>query len=404
MMHLHTPAAWDGTAARLAGSALATAARYYAQRIMPRPGGAPPLASFAARSFLISGGARLRGVHPYSRDCHLKRVRESNLYSPKEIEQHLNFKSIDLHPVHVHQFNNAFLVDGSLYINNSARIELRSESERAGFLRRRSILPISPKSDVEEAALAAGVAASTRFGHWLADEVPLQMLASSFAIPISHLRPEYLHEASYRKILNLASPLRVGTARVGRLFLVDEFAQNPSKARRYWGMRERIARLPKGNERVFLNRGHNGNTRILRNEKELLRRLSQEGFAVVDVSAPLDDLLGSLNGASVVVGVEGSHLNHALFSMAAGGTIVILNPPRRVMNTIAVIATFCDLHAGMFICQEEEDRSFHADPDELMSFIDETIADHKARRGTIERFLDELRRQPVNTPAEGYSS
>ena len=92
----------------------------------------------------------------------------------------------------------------------------------------------------------------------------------------------------------------------------------------------------------------------------------------------------------MVVGVGGSHLAHALYAMADFGTVVILNPPERAYPTIADLAPFCKLHAGMFICTPNDDGSFSADVEELFGFIDDALDDGQSLRGGLERFLESL--------------
>jgi hypothetical protein len=382
----------------LARRAVMTSLGYYARRAIARRRPGPSLEKVAQRTINVCRTDSLAAIRPYFREDQTGRIRDSESFTSRQIvEEHLNRQTIVLHPLQVHEFQDAYLIDGSVYLGGAIRFELRSTPERTNGLRRWSLLPTTPQAECSEAALVAGVAGSTWFGHWLEDEVPLQMLAAEFGPPVAHVRPEYPHEADYRKLLQLDAPMRLGTAHVSRLTVVDEFAQNPSKARRYWRIRERLALDPKGADRVFLNRGSSGNARLLRNEAELLQRFRADGYAIIDIAtASLDDLLKSLNGAFLVVGVEGSHLAHALYAMAEFGNIVILNPPQRAYTTVADIAPFCSLHASMYICSPNDDGSFHADIDELLAFIDEAIADSKARRGNLERFLDSLRQRSIS--------
>lgn len=378
--------------------AVAAATRYYASRLWNR---ATPssLEHFSTRTIEICKPDLIPAIRPYFRENQLARISDSpSLTASQLIDDFLKKPVVELYPVKVHEFRDAYLVDGSVYINNSIRVELRSTSERGNGLQRFSIIPRQPRDDFDEAVLAAGVAGSTWFGHWLEDEVPMQMLAMAYGKPIAHLRSEYAHEPRYRDLLKLVSPTRVGTAQIRRLTYVDEFAQNPSKARRYWRIRETLARLPKGSERVFLNRGASGVSRPIANEDEIISLMRNEGFAIVDVTASLNDILRSLNQASLVVSVEGSHLAHALYAMQRGGTMVILNPPYQAHTTVADIAPFCELHAGMFIGTPDKDGSFNVAIDELLSFIDETVADNERRRSEIERFHKTLREYPVSEP------
>jgi hypothetical protein len=129
----------------------------------------------------------------------------------------------------------------------------------------------------------ATTAGSSWFGHWLMDQVPMQMLAARFAPGIAHPRPLYSHEPAYLEALQLAAPAR------------------------------RIA-----------------------NEEALADRLAREVFEVLEIGrAQFDDLRQALLGADLMVSVEASHLDHALFMMPTTASLIILNPPARFMTTMA---------------------------------------------------------------------
>jgi hypothetical protein len=240
-------------------SAAGVAIWYYGSRTMKRTA-LSSISDFSARTIEICKPNLIPAIRPYFWENHVARVFDSPAFTARQIvDDHLKRSMIELYPVNVHEFRNAFLVDGSVYINKTIRLELRSKSAQGRGLQRFSVIPRAPRVELDQAVLVAGVAGSTWFGHWLEDEVPLQMMAIACGVPIGHLRTEYVHEPGYRDLLKLPSPLRVGTARIARLAYVDEFAQNPSKARRYWRIRETVAHLPKGKERVFLNRGSKRN-------------------------------------------------------------------------------------------------------------------------------------------------
>jgi hypothetical protein len=382
----------------LSAKAVLRAMRYYARRGVYGRDSSATLQSLAAKTRQISRASELPVIRPYFREDHLARIIDSESFSAREIiEEHLKRTWVELYPVHVHEFRDAYLIDGSVFLANTIRLELRSVLDRGKGYRSFSALPALPQAEFSEAALVGGVAGSTWFGHWLEDEVPLQMLAQNYGRPIAHLRREYQHEPGYRELLDLEAPKRVGTARISRLTIVDEFAQNPSKARRYWRIREKIAaKRPKGSERVFLNRGATGSLRVLKNEAELIRRFESEGYAIVDVGkCSLDELLRKLVGASLVVSVEGSHLAHALYAMAQFGSMVILNPPDRTYTTVADIAPFCGLHASMYVGTSRGDGSFLIDISDLMTFIDQSITDRNSRLDEIERFVSSLSSFPT---------
>ena len=183
---------------------------------------------------------------------------------------------------------------------------------------------------------------------------------------------------------------------MARLRIIDEFAQNASKVRRYQAIRDQFARREKGAHRVFISRGNWGSPRALQNEMELQERFRSEGYSILEVAtSSFSDLLGILNGASLVVSIEGSHLAHALFMMADYGSIIILNSPERTLTVLADLAPYFGLSAAMFICDPGQGGSFSADELELLRFIDAAIADHSARREEVEQFLQAARGVPI---------
>src|SRR5579871_280876 len=315
--------------------AVTTSIRYYATRIRSKP--SFDLGTFASRSLKICDGKRLSALRPFFWHEHASRIRDGAWYSASRLREELTTqRQAELRPLFVRELRDAYLVDGSIYLGSKLRVELRSASARGNSLRRRSILPVRPHLECSEATLVSVVAGSTWFGHWLVDELPLQMLASDFGLPISHLRPDHRDEPSYRQVLNLKPPERVGTARVSRLRIVDEFAQNASKIRRYWKIRDHFRQRKGEGHRVFISRGHWGTPRAMQNEAELQERFRTEGFSIFEMAtSSFSDILNVLNGASVVVSVEGSHLTHALFMMADYGSMIILNPPERTLTVLA---------------------------------------------------------------------
>jgi hypothetical protein len=382
----------------LAFRAMTTSARYYARRIWSKP---PfDLGLFASRSLKVCDGKRLPAVRPFFWQEHASRIRDGAWYSASRLCEELTTqRQAELRPLFVRELRDAYLIDGSIYLGSRLRVELRSEDARGNLLRRMSILPIRPRLECSEATLVSGIAGSTWFGHWLVDELPLQMLASDLGLPISHLRPDHRDEPFYRQVLNLKPPERVGTARVSRLRIIDEFAQNASKIRRYWKIRDHFQQGRREGHRVFISRGHWGTPRAMQNEVELQERFRTEGFSVFEMAtSSFSDLLNVLNGASVVVSVEGSHLTHALFMMADYASMIILNPPERTLTVLADLAPYFGLSAAMFICASGPDGSFSADEHELFRFIDAAIVDHRARRSEVDHFLDSVRKVPILEP------
>lgn len=381
--------------ASLLSRATAASFRYYIKRAWHGP--QPPLAALASRSIQICQGERLQAVRPFFREEHVKRISDGPWHTAQRLRNELTTqRELELRPLVLHEFRDAFLVDGSMYIGSRARIELRSGLERRMFARRLSVLPLSPHHEFAAATLGSGVAGSTWFGHWLVDEFPLQMMASRMGPIVSHMRPDHRDEPAYRRIADVEAPERVGTAWIERLRVIDEFAQNASKFRRYAAIRRRFLDCEESQRRVFISRGNWGSPRTIANEAEIKERLRSEGFSILDISiSSFEDIRSVLSGANLVVSVEGSHLTHALFMMAPYGNMIILNPPDRTLTVLADLAPLFGLFAAMFVGNPAGRGAFSVSEDELLSFIDAAVADHNVRRLELTRFLEAVGRIPV---------
>ena len=121
---------------------------------------------------------------------------------------------------------------------------------------------------------------------------------------------------------------------------------------------------------AYLRRRGHGATRVLENEAELEELLTAEGFLVVDPQAEsLSSLWQKLAGAPIVVGVEGSHLAHGLFTMRDRGALVCIQPPRRFNNVFKDYTDCLGLTYG-FVLAEESAGGFQLRGEDLMSTIE----------------------------------
>jgi hypothetical protein len=375
--------------------ALARALEYGAKRMAGRP--YVPLSEAADRSVTLCDGAAIDALNPLVWDEHLPRIRGAAQFSVEHtITRFLKRKTFDFRPVVAHWLRDAALLDGSVYCRGY-RHDVRSFAAR-----KRIGLGLSgPAADVDTAALVSTSLGSTWWGHWLEDDVPLQLLTEPFAPAVGHRRPPYRHEARFQNLLGVVEPARYGAAVFRELMVVDDAGQNPDKTRRYHMLRARASHLPKGHDRVFLSRGASGARRILVNEAEIRTRLEGQGFHTVDVATcTAEDLIAACRGASLIVSVEGSHLAPLLYLMADFSTMVILNPPYQVQTTVAVVALFCSIASGLFICEPHghSRTDFVADPDELLRFIDASVDFSVRGRPDTRRFLDQTLQLATSPP------
>lgn len=171
------------------------------------------------------------------------------------------------------------------------------------------------------------------FGNFLLDTFPLEMIPPEGARRIGSPSKRYGHATGYRSLLDLPAPELPGHAQVGRLTLYSDFAQNSYKEARYRTLRARLRKNvhnPQAPVGVFLRRGTDGERRQLVNEAALIELLSAHGFDILDLDRmDAAEIAHRALDARIVVGVEGSHLSHAIYSIADNGAFLVIQPPDR---------------------------------------------------------------------------
>lgn len=241
---------------------------------------------------------------------------------------------------------------------------------RLGQLDHRRLLT-GPVYELPEAHYCMEDRAYHYFGHWLFC-FSTALLAEDGA-PILHTPdPTWSHAADYEAAFGL--PAAKGMQfRVGRLHVYRDYALNASKRRRLHTLARRLkARFPPvpgAPRKIYLRRGASGVSRLVAGEETLITALQGEGFAVVDVEGiALADLMAALSGAEIVISVEGSHITHALFAMAEGGLLLVLNPADRFNAYHLARAAAFGLQPATLVMPRVEG-GYGADPAEVLDTL-----------------------------------
>jgi capsular polysaccharide biosynthesis protein len=161
--------------------------------------------------------------------------------------------------------------------------------------------------------------------------------------------------------------------RVGRLHVYKDYALNASKRQRLQTLARRLKvhfpSAPCAPRSIYLRRGGSGVSRLVAEEETLITALQGSGFAVVDVEGiALADLMAALSGAEIVISIEGSHINHALFAMAEGGVLLVLNPADRFNAFHLANAAAFGLQPATLVMQRVEG-GYGADPAEVLDTL-----------------------------------
>lgn len=272
-------------------------------------------------------------------------------------------------PTVAYRFDNAVLADGCFYSN-----------WRCGFggPRHRRPVIIATADYFVEAQLSTDWASDIYFGHWLCDGLCTELLAIDRGLPgLVYERPVRLHEAGYRKMLEI--PVRaVSVARVERLWVVDDRGINSQRGERFRRLRSRVRRSvserPAAPPYVFITRNGGGMSRQLVNEAVVVEALAKRGVDVIDPMTMAPKAIAErLAEAKVVIGVEGSHLSHALLAMPEGGAILTIQPPQRLLHHWKIYSDLSEIRYGFVVADPHPD-GFTLELDRLQRTFDLLIA------------------------------
>ncbi|MER2507720.1 glycosyltransferase family 61 protein [Amaricoccus sp.] len=232
-----------------------------------------------------------------------------------------------------------------------------------------------PPTPLESACLVSNNIGSHYFGNFLLDELPLGLIPPPGAPTIVAPTKDYEHEAGYRALVDLPRPPVARRAWARRLTIYTDFAQNSYKEQRYRELRARakanLARhAPVTGPGVYLKRGATGERRVLAEEAELEAMLEKLGFDIVEPAVlGVEEIARRTYGARIVIGVEGSHLSHAIFTMADDAAFLVLQPPDRFAMTYKEFADRMSMRFAFMVGTAAED-GFTVDHDRLRRIID----------------------------------
>lgn len=213
------------------------------------------------------------------------------------------------------------------------------------------------------------------FGTLLLDDYPLSLLPPEGAHRLQMCTQPSQHNAQYRELLELPMSSPVQRARIDRLIVYTDFAQNSLKVKRYEvlraTLRKNCPRAATSSAGVYLRRGRSGELRLLENEAQIEEMLASMGFDIIDPMALTAAEISSRTlGAPLVISVEGSHLSHAIFSAADTATFVVLQPPDRLCMTYKEYTDQVGSMRFAFLVGDRSAHGFRVEPDHLERLLD----------------------------------
>jgi hypothetical protein len=251
--------------------------------------------------------------------------------------------------------------------------------QRHGFGPEKLLLAdIGRRQEIADAHLLSNFAGSLAFANFLLDDLPLALVPDAGASAIVLASNSYSHAEGYRDLLALPRPPLVSSARVRHLTVYTDFAQNTFKATRYRELRDRLRRtMPvpteTGRRGVYLKRGATGERRLLTNEEEVEDLLRDLRFDIVEPAMlSAAEIARRTLGARIVVGIEGSHLFHAAYTMADDGAFLVLQPPNRFAMTAKEYTDCLDMRCA-FLVGRPVGPDFSVDLDELRLLLNKLL-------------------------------
>ena len=218
---------------------------------------------------------------------------------------------------------------------------------------------LSTNDDFERINLKQAVLTDTDvgigyFGHWLREVVPACLVGSNTIPSLSMRRPPFKHAAQYEQFFKL-NTIYANKGVVENCFLLSDFSQNSYKLQRYLTLRDNLKSslnlsdiAYKG---VFIARGNTGAKRLLINENEVIAHLEKRSFDIVyPEKMTVKEIARRLWNAKVVITVEGSAHNHAIYSMALNGALLELQPPSRFGIIIKGACDCLGIGWGFYVC------------------------------------------------------
>ncbi|TNF63897.1 MAG: glycosyltransferase family 61 protein [Burkholderiales bacterium] len=272
----------------------------------------------------------------------------------------------------VHAATQAYLLRNAVFAGT--HLYLGPCKHRVGHGEARYLEPdLPPRQHVPEAHLASVWTGADFFGSFLRDNLTLEMIPSAQDRKIGARGKRHRHAAGYRDLLGLPEPPIPGHARIDRLTIYRDYGQNQFKRQRYDSLRSRLrASVPgsPGAPGVFLRRGTDGEARRLLNEEALLERLAAKGFRIVDPAhAESVQIAAQMLDAPIVIAVEGSHLSHAVYTLAAGGAFLVIQPPDRFALPFKEFADCMEMRFA-FVVARPADGGFVVDTGEIDMMLD----------------------------------
>lgn len=223
------------------------------------------------------------------------------------------------------------------------------------------------------AALRSSFIGSHFFGDWLRDDAATHLLAETYGTPVSVAHAGWVDTEFYLSAFR-QSYEQLQWAYFDELHIFDDIHQNEHKAARLHVLRDRVRQLigtRAGAGRIFyLMRGQSGEQRTIVNEPDVINALSKIGVDVISTEGdPAMTNLRSMIDCSMVIGLSGSHLSHAIYALGKGGAVLTILRPSHFYNPHYDWSSAIGMKYGLMFA-DEVSGGYHININRLMKTIE----------------------------------
>lgn len=317
----------------------------------------------AARSFVVARGFREKRGRAYFLPNQLERVVASHTETTMAHEiARMSEVEVEHLPTVGYVIRDARLLRGCVYARRARSVLADTRPPLAGP---------DVEHEVDTGALACSYTGNRYFGHWLKDDSTLNLLAREFAPPVATAKEPWVHQAGWEEVLQIDSR-PIASARFRELFVFQDIGQNAHRRHRFEILRQRVARFGPRTAApgVYIRQGKSAQPRGWVDAERTEERLAQRGFVIVEPETmSVAALHRVLNGAPVIVGLEGSQMSPSILTLAEGGAVVAIQSPFRFNNLYKDYTDALGLRYA-FVIGVANGGTFTLDPDDVERTLD----------------------------------
>lgn len=297
-------------------------------------------------------------IHPKERTCsppaiHLddediRRISSAAEFYPLDLEfSRMQGGTYEVPELRLYAVRDAILIQGNLFLKGYRLPYRRSRSH---------ILYCGNIAKYEDAAIASTPLGNQFFGHWLLDDLTRCNALSDLGHK-SFLVGNTLstHQQQYMELLcadgEMHDNAAFGVLRVLQESPMQSFISTTLAAHRD-RLRHGLIGSP-SHRGVMMLRQATGRKRVLVNEREIADQLSQHGMAILDpMRASISEMREIIGNADFVIGVEGSHMTHAIPLLRRDSAFITIQPPFKFDNTCKPYCDALGIRYGFTVGQQ----------------------------------------------------